>query len=330
MKKTINRLKLLKDYWLKKTQISGLPLELVIEVTNKCNLNCVMCLRKKMTRKQGFINLNLYRKIIDEVSSFLELVYLHGEGEPLMHPEIDKMIQYAKSKNLMVGLSTNATILTKIKAESLIKSGLDYLIIAIDATTSQTYERVRGGKFFHQVVSNTKTFLKMKKRVDKSPYTVVQMVRVKENSNEASEFKAYWQKQGADIVRIKPAIDLLQEKIPAKPVTRPCFYLWRQLNMIAWNGKFVTPCCMDAEGDYSLGDANTQSIKEIWNGKPMMALRRAHRNGDWKKVAICRNCTYPQPSNLGKIGALLIPEVTIKKFLPLLENKLLSNFFIDD
>lgn len=333
MKKLVNRLKLLKDFYLRQTRVSGLPIELVIEATNKCNLNCIMCTRKNMKRPIGFIKMDLYQKIIDEVANFLELVYLHGLGEPLFHPQIFEMIKYAQSKGLNVGLSTNATLLTTEKAQKLISSGLDYLIIALDATKPETYQKVRGGKNFNQVVKNVRGYLRLKKKAKKSPFTVLQFVKLDENKLEVEKFRKIWQGSGADVVRVKPVIDLLRSHPSttlgaSKKPRRPCFYLWRHLNMVSWDGKFVTPCCMDSDGAYPLGDATKQTILEVWNSPEMRALRRAQVTGEWKKLPLCRDCTYPQPSLPGKIGAMALPDIMIKKILPILERVTLGKFVI--
>jgi len=320
MDKLSNRLKLLRDFYLKRSRVSGLPVELVVEATNHCNLNCIMCLRQNMKRKIGYMNMRLYKKIVDEVADYLELLYLHGEGEPLFHPKIFEMIKYAKNKGLNVGLSTNATLLTKTKSRQLIASGLDYLIIGLDAATSKTFERVRGGKNFKKVVANVEGYLKLKEEARDVPFTVIQFVKLAENEAEASEFQKIWQDSGVEAVRVKPVIDLLRKhRRTNKLPSRPCFYLWRQLNMISWDGRFVTPCCMDSEGDYPLGDLNKDSLKKIWNSRKMMTLRRVHAIGEWKKLPLCRNCTYPQPSWLGKLGAMIFPDMMVKKILPFLE-----------
>jgi len=318
MLKLINRFKLLRDFYLRKAEASGLPLELVVEVTNKCNLSCIMCVRQKMTRPIGFMKMTIYKKIIDEVSSFLELIYLHGLGEPLFHPKIFEMIRYAKRKGLAVGLSTNATLLTKEKARKIIASGLDYLIIALDAATPKTFERVRGGENFERVITNVRGYLKLKKKAKTSPFTVIQFVKLKENEREVKEFLEIWKNSGADIVRIRPVIDLLREG-KEKPGDRPCFYIWRQLNMISWDGKIVTPCCMDSNGDYSLGSIFGESIKQIWNNQRMIKLREAHLKGKWRKLPLCQNCSYPQPRFLGKIGSMLLSDMIVKKILPFFE-----------
>lgn len=331
MSKLINRLKLLRDFHLRRTGVSGLPLELVIEVTNQCNLSCIMCTRQRMTRPIGFMRMELYKKIIDEVADYLELVYLHGLGEPLFHPGIFEMVRYAKSKGLNVGISTNATLLDKMKSQQLLSSGLDYLIIALDAATAETYRRVRGGENFDQVVGNVKGYLKLKRETENPPFTVLQFVKLKENEREVEDFRRMWKNSGADVIRVKPVIDLLREhKRTGSLPSRPCFYLWRQLNMVAWDGSFVTPCCMDSDGDYSLGDARRQTIKEIWNGPRMVALRRAQITGDWKKLPLCQDCTYPQPSLLGKVGAMFISDLTAKKILPYLERISLGRFHVYD
>lgn len=324
----INRLKLLRDFYSKRERVSGLPLELIIETTNKCNLSCVMCVRQKMTRPIGFMEMGLYHKIIDEVSVYLEMVYLHGLGEPLFHPKIFQMISYAKSKGLSVGLSTNATLLTWEKAEKMIKSGLDYLIIALDATTAKTYEKVRGGKNFAQVRSNVKEYLRLKRKAKLSPFTVIQFVKLSENETEVGDFRKTWESSGADVIRVKPVIDLLRAQKRSDLPRRPCFYLWRQLNMIAWDGKFVTPCCMDSDGDYPLGDVTKEPIVKIWNSPKMRALRKAQFNGGWKTLPLCRDCTYPQPSVSGKIGSMILSDIAIKKILPFLEYITLGKFAI--
>lgn len=320
MIKFLNRLKLLRDFYLKRTRVSGLPLELVIEVTNQCNLNCIMCVRQKMSRPIGFMKMGLFEKIINEVASYMELVYLHGLGEPLFHPKIFEMTRYAKSKGLAVGLSTNATLLTKEKSKRLITSGLDYLIIALDAATPKTFEKVRGGKNFAEVVANVKNYLQLKKKAKAAPFTVIQFVKLGENEKEVGRFRKIWSNSGADVVRIKPVIDLLREgRKTGKLPGRPCFYIWRQLNMISWDGKFVTPCCMDSDGDYPLGDVNRETIREIWNSPKMMALRRAQVTGEWQNLSLCQACTYPQPSLPSKIGSMILPDIAVKKILPYLE-----------
>lgn len=321
MRKLVNRLRLLKDYSLRNKKATGLPLELVIEVTNKCNLKCVMCTRGDMKRPIGNMEMNLYKKIIDDVSPYIELIYLHGLGEPLFHPKIFEMIKYAKKKNVKVGLSTNGTIMTEEKARRILSCGLDYLIISLDAVTPRTYKIVRGGggDLFGQLVINVKKYLELKKKAKNAPFTTLQFIKLGENEKEAIKFEKMWKGMGADVIRIKPVEDLLRKDKARKLPHRPCYYIWRQLNMVSWDGRFVTPCCMDSNGDYPLGDARKESIEKIWNSPKMIALRKAQLTGDWKKMQLCKDCTYIQPSFVNRMGAMIIPDILVKRLLPFIE-----------
>lgn len=322
-----NRIRLLNSFLKKETISSGLPVELVIEVTNFCNLNCIMCSRQLMRRPVEHMDFSLYKKIIDEIKNYIELVYLHGLGEPLLHPEIFKMIDYAKEAKIPTGMSTNATILDQAKTEQLLKSNLDYLIISFDGATKETYEKIRKGANFEQTVSNIKYFLKQKKEQKNKPFTVLQFIKMKENAKEADQFLKMWKGVELDAIRIKPVIDFLHRNQKSRKSYTPCFYIWRQLNMITNEG-YVTPCCEDAEGRYPLGNVKQNAVWEIWNGPKMRKLRKAQLEGRQDQINICRTCQYPQPRFLSRLGVTLLNDLKTKKLLPFLE-KIVGKNLID-
>ncbi|OGD53074.1 hypothetical protein A3J78_01420 [Candidatus Beckwithbacteria bacterium RBG_13_35_6] len=321
--KTLNRAKLLYDFLTNKEKTKGLPLEIGIELTNKCNLNCIMCPHQEMIklnlRPLGVMEFSLFKKIIDEISSFAELVYLHGLGEPLLHPHIFKFINYAKSKDLRVGISTNATLLNKDKSKKLLKTNLDYLIFALDGATKKTYELIRVGSSFVKVETNIKTFLKLKNKSKNKPFVVMQFITMPENEKEAKPFFKKWRNiRGVDAVRIKAKIALKTDEKRVKDRATPyCFHIFRQLN-IFYNGT-VMACCEDVHAQYPLGNAAKHSLKDIWNNKSMQYLRQINFKGQREKVSICQNCSYPQPSKMQSIGTLLLDHLTVKKILPKLE-----------
>lgn len=77
----------------------------------------------------GYMDFSLYAHIIDQLGTDVE-IDLHKDGEPLMHPEIGRFIEYAKSKGLFVHLVTNGKLLAK-KKEEIVNSGLDLLTVSI-------------------------------------------------------------------------------------------------------------------------------------------------------------------------------------------------------
>ena len=320
--KVANRIRLLRDFLWKKNSVSGWPLEVGIEVTNFCNLHCVMCPYQEMVktkaRPQGRMEFDLFKKIIDEIAPFVELVYLHGMGEALLHPRLFEFIDYAKEKGVRVGLSTNATLLGKAKSQKLLATKIDYLIFGLDGLTKKTYEKIRRGGDFEKTVENVNDFLELKVRGNHQAFVVVQLIEMKENSVEAEGFKKYWHLPGVDVVRVKPKIALKPADKKTKPRHQPyCFHLFRQLN-INWDGT-VVPCCEDVFGHYILGNVQDQDLKRLWNGPKNQALRKINFENNRAKVELCRNCNYPQPGLLQAAGALVFDHLTIKKLLPRLE-----------
>lgn len=319
----INRAKLLRDFLAKKEKVSGLPLAICLETINLCNLRCTMCayndMVAKKTRPVAKMKFPLFKKIIDEAAPFVELVYLHILGEPLLHPQMFKFIQYAKKKGIKVGFSTNVMLLDKAKSKKLLSSGIDYIILAMDGATKETYEKIRVGGHFKQVEKNIKTFLQMKKKIKKPPFVVIQFIRVPENEKEADLFSKKWRGKGADAIRIKNIIPARDKDRHGKPQTAPyCFHIFCQLNILS-DGTVVA-CCEDVHGYYPLGNVKNQSLKEIWNGPKMRTLRRKNFQKKREEINICKTCFYPQPNFLEAVGVMLFNHLTVKKILPRIEN----------
>ena len=68
----------------------------------------------------------------------------------------------------------------------------------------------------------------------------------------------------------------------------PCNWLWKSL-AIYWDGR-VASCCADFSSDQVIGDVRRQSLKEIWNGEPMVRLRRLQVEGRYKEASLCSGC----------------------------------------
>src|SRR3989344_5333310 len=158
MRKSFNRLKILSHYLGRSAKSSPGAVEIGIEATNLCNLDCTMCPRSEMKRPVGQMSIATLKRIVSQVKPFAELVYLHGLGEPLLHPQLDQMIAYVHEAGIKVGLSTNITLLTKKKSEMLIRAGLDYLILPMEGARAETYEKIRLGASFEKVLENINGF----------------------------------------------------------------------------------------------------------------------------------------------------------------------------
>jgi radical SAM protein with 4Fe4S-binding SPASM domain len=134
----------------------ALPRELQVEVTGACNLRCRMCLvryREPLDRHRASLDFERFKALVDALPE-LETVTLQGLGEPLMAPDLLRMLEYGAARGLRMGFNTNATLLTRATAERLVDAHLAWLHVSLDGATAATYESIRDGARFDKVRRN--------------------------------------------------------------------------------------------------------------------------------------------------------------------------------
>ena len=89
--------------------------KIYIEITNNCNLNCEFCIHNQRDNK--FISFTEFKKLLDKISDYTDYLYFHVMGEPLLHPKINNLIDYASSK-FMINITTNGYLIDKIKTNN--------------------------------------------------------------------------------------------------------------------------------------------------------------------------------------------------------------------
>ncbi len=123
--------------------------KIYIEPTNRCNLNCLICIRNSWNEPNGDMDWSVYQKLIADLKAFPEAktIAFAGLGEPLLHPKLPEMIRLAHEQGLRTEVTSNAMLLTPAMALQLIDSGLDQLSVSIDGASSDTYEKHSPGLF---------------------------------------------------------------------------------------------------------------------------------------------------------------------------------------
>src|SRR5438874_13643434 len=90
-KKFQNRMSIAASYFRHKAVLSGGPVEISLESTAKCNLYCPMCPRAIFTFDNENMDLELYKKIIQDSKEYVELIWTYGICHPMIHPNIFEM-----------------------------------------------------------------------------------------------------------------------------------------------------------------------------------------------------------------------------------------------
>lgn len=166
-----------------------LPTYLQIEPVGQCNLRCQMC--SIQFRKDGppygppaFMKFEMFTRIIDQFVT-LQQLHLQGLGEPMMHPRFFDMVAYAANKGIQVTTNSNLTLLNKKRAEQCVTSGLNCLHISIDGATAETYDRIRVGSRFEQVIRNLELVLEARRQLESAhPKIHLVMVIMRQNLHE--------------------------------------------------------------------------------------------------------------------------------------------------
>lgn len=267
------------------------PLHLDIEATNHCNLRCTFCdkLPWKNPDSLGFMDFNLFRKIVDEGAEHelwgLKLSY---RGEPLLHKNIFEMIRYAKTKGILdVFFNSNGMLLNADVARNLIDAGLDRISISIEGTDSDKFERERVGAKFNVIKNNIEQLLELRVAMGtKHPRIRIQTVKLP--GIDLDNYSRFWQPYCDEVA----AVDFQDEskRINGETADWACPQLWQRMT-IEWDGT-VLPCNNDDPRSLSPGNAREKTVHECWHDKEVEQVRLKHKSGRSHEVDDCDGCPW--------------------------------------
>jgi hypothetical protein len=278
-----------------------LPSVLMIENTNCCNAQCVMCPRDKLTRKRGFMEFELFEKIMKELSGARRkpIVHLHGFGEPLLDPLLPEKIALAKACGIKhTYIVTNASLLFPETSRKIIDAGLDRMKISFCGTDEQSYNATMRRLDFKVALQNIKDFMRIRNELHKrSPRLILQYLPQEATGARTEAFKALWRalpdKISGDCMNLS-ALDNFgggrSYNVLGKRIVSVCFYPWSAMSVLC-DGRAVT-CCVDYNGVQGIGDLNSQSLREIWNGPVLSAIRRNFGKLDYRGFPTCLCCDW--------------------------------------
>lgn len=309
-----NMAKVVGSYFISRTtksnKHSGLPIAISIEPTTSCNLRCPQCPSglRQFTRDTGMLDVDLNKKIIDELKSTLTYITYYFQGEPYLNPQFLDMVGYASKHNIYTATSTNAHYLTPALAEATVASGLKRLIISLDGTTQETYSKYRIGGNLDKVLEGTKNIVAAKKAAGKGPHIIWQFIVFGHNEHQINDIKQLAKEYGVDELGIKTAqvydfetnLDLIpndekyarynKDGTPTikNKLLNHCWRLWHSC-VVTWDGK-IAPCCFDKDASHQFGDLTKSAFVDIWRNQEYNAFRKLVLKSR-KNIDICQNCT---------------------------------------
>lgn len=291
-----------------KAEIKGMPVSISTELTNNCNLNCPHCLSGSglMGRKRGFMDIGLFKKVMNELAPYLYNVNLYFQGEPMLHPRFFSFL--GNWKNSQTVVSTNGHFLSIENSEKIVRSGLNKLIISLDGMDQETYSAYRVNGSVMSVIEGIKNVTQAKKSHNSSLMIEIQFLVNRFNEHQIPQVRRLAKRVSASLslksmqildqeevsswlpsdrkyrrYKMKEGEYILKNSLPDR-----CARLWFN-PVITWDGK-VVPCCFDKDSEYVMGDLNYDSFREIWNGPKYRIFRKSILKGR-HMIEMCRNCT---------------------------------------
>lgn len=299
------------------------PMFVSVEPANICQLRCPECpvgrgggkneklkIKNAEVPKQPYMSMEVFRRVLAEVKETALVMQFYFQGEPLLNPDLTQMIREAHEAGLYTIVSTNAQAMTKERAEELVSSGLDRIIISMDGLREETYSAYRVGGDIERCKAAIRSLREAKDHsssgVRRTPVIELQCLRLKSNEQEWTLFKREYKALGADRLVFKTAqlydyenghplmpsearysryIQGKDGKYHRRAMSKGCFRVWSGA-VITTDGT-VLPCCYDKGHEHAYGNIMQTPLAELFANEKAMSFRRAAME---ELPNICREC----------------------------------------
>ena len=280
-----------------------------VELTNNCNYKCRFCPQSHwrlseysespFDRSKGFMGFDLFRRVVDEANEISREINFSFFGEPMIHPEFLKFMNYLKHKDPQLGvvMNSNLSLATQEIFQKLIEIKLTDLRLSIDAATPEMYDILRPGKYYLDLDGNFKSgdrfeticrkaefwFSLPDHRPTRHVFTVSSY-----NLVELKTFVQLWLPLlgDNDIILAKNVLTyggkISDEMICANPCN-----VWN-LNMLTvdWTGQ-VSPCNLDVNMGLTIGSVQESSLLELYRSRKYQQIERLSKA---REIVPCKTC----------------------------------------
>lgn len=278
------------------------PRNMMIELTNICNHNCIFCGYNKMRRKKGQCDKKFIFEIIEQAySEGTREVGFYMIGEPLLCKELEEYVLKAKELGYTyIYITTNGAMANIDRMKKLLDAGLNSVKFSINAAKKETYKKVHGKDDYEKVRENIYNLSNYVREQKKDVSIFISFIENELNKNEVEELKREFSSY-VDKIYIFPCanqgggmMELIEKGIVKRNELKkgseiPCPMLFNRLH-ITYEG-YLDACCVDTNNYMAVLDLHLVTLKEAWYSNEMIELRKQHLEGKIDSIA-CYNCVY--------------------------------------
>lgn len=276
------------------------PLMVLASVSYVCNSKCPGCPYTQSNIREDFVDApfmppEIFKRIADEVGRFGSMLRITGGGEPLLHPQMVELIEYAKKVGAKVGLITNGSLLTQDKVDRLLNAGIDAIDISVDAADAGTYSKVRVGLNFNILLDNVRYLIARRNLSRSKTKVIVSIIDQKTMAGKLESAVSFW-RGIVDNVQVRKYLtwgigDPTESGDPT-PLTikrTPCPWLFERID-VNGRGKIVL-CGSDITEKTDFGNVSDTLIEDVWRGEKLESLRKRMLSGKLNPDEICSTCS---------------------------------------
>lgn len=298
--------------------VADYPVQIDLELSSKCNLHCPMCYTKTQlftkNVEKRFMDMELYKKIIDEVAGKVCAVRLSWRGESSLHPHFVEAIQYAKDKEIReVSFLTNCSTFNLEFFKKVVDAGADWISISIDGM-GETYNKIRNPLIFEETFQKIRDIKRHKEENNLVKPTIkIQTIwpAIRNNPEEYyNTFSSY-----VDLIAFNPLIDYLgKDQNIVYEENFSCPQLYERL-FVGSDGN-VMMCNSDEFNENVIGNAYEESILDIWHGENLTKVRQIHNKANgFKELEMCRRCFYPRKTEVNETATINGRKILIENYI---------------
>jgi len=266
-----------------------------IEITNQCNLSCDFCAQSK--RRKRFMTTAEFQSICEQIRFFTEHIYLHVQGEPLLHPQLQEILHIAEGFDLKVQLVTNGTLIDE-KLDVLVNSS-SIRQISISLQSMQTIGYIedydKRNRLFNQMIELSKANKIVQIRLwnyNDQVFTNGVNACLSFFDINKDDFSIEKKRYPTNHKNIFFSLDK-QFQWPSEPssqsMTGTC-YGTRSMVGILSDGTLV-PCCLDQDGAVALGNVFMTPFKLLIQKQRLTDMRSGFLN-HMIIEPFCQHCQY--------------------------------------
>lgn len=305
------------------------PFIINIDPCDTCNFQCKFCptgdrelMRRTKGRGHGSMDLDLYKKLIDDICTFedkVKVIRLYKDGEPLLNPHFAEMVRYAKQSGCCerVDTTTNASLLTHELSDQIIKAGLDRINISIEGVNREQYQEFsRYPLSYEKLVDQIRYFYEHKANTE-------MIVKINGDILTEAQKQQFYDTFGdiADGIFIESIMDCWptfeQKKVDVNQErgiygqeireVLVCPYVFYSIPVNS-DGT-VSLCFLDWKHELLLGNTKTEKITDIWHGDALRGYQKLFLRRERKSHPICGCCgqlSQGQPDDIDAFAVELL------------------------